>query len=66
MDSYIVLDESVMKDIKEAGIGTGVDAIVTTTADANGKAYNVMGQQVNAANAKGIIIKNGKKFITNK
>lgn len=66
VDSYIVLDESVMKDIKEAGIGTGVDAIVTTTADANGKAYNVMGQQVNAANAKGIIIKNGKKFITNK
>ncbi len=29
----------------------------------NSKTYNMMGQQVNAATAKGLLIRNGKKFI---
>lgn len=39
---------------------TGINAVSTATA--NGQAYNLAGQRV-AANAKGIVIMNGKKFI---
>lgn len=40
---------------------TGITEI--ESADADGKMYNLLGQPVNRATAKGIVIKNGKKYI---
>lgn len=46
-------------------IGAGIKEIGVTREEKikNTKTYNIMGQQVNRANAKGLLIRNGKKFI---
>ncbi len=44
------------------GISTGVEQIEINKADNNAPTYNMLGQQVNA-NAKGLLIKNGKKIL---
>ena len=43
-------------------VGAGVESIEAVNADPNAPVYNVMGQKV-GADAKGILIQNGKKFI---
>ena len=45
-----------------AGAGTGIREIVNVKNDANAPVYNLAGQRV-SPNTKGILIKNGKKFI---
>ena len=40
---------------------TGINAI-STTSQKSGKTYNVLGQQVSAG-AKGLLIRDGKKFV---
>ena len=42
--------------------GTGIANINADVNDANAPAYNLAGQRVNA-NAKGLVIKNGKKYV---
>ena len=44
------------------GEGAGVEAIEAVQNDPNAPVYNVLGQKV-GADAKGILIQNGKKFI---
>lgn len=44
------------------GEGAGVESIEAVAADPNAPVYNVLGQKV-GADAKGILIQNGKKFI---
>ena len=44
------------------GDGTGVREIIAVKNDANAPVYNLAGQRV-SPNTKGILIKNGKKFI---
>lgn len=46
-------------------IGAGIKEIGATMEEKakNAKTYNILGQQVNRANAKGLLIRNGKKFI---
>jgi len=46
-----------------AGAGTGIREIVNVKNDANAPVYNLAGQRV-SPNTKGILIKNGKKFIS--
>ena len=48
------------KDPTSAGSGTGIENI-TVQPEGNGAAYNIAGQRVNST-AKGLVIRNGKKF----
>ena len=41
---------------------TGINEISSASKNTTGKTYNVMGQQV-GANAKGLLIRDGKKFV---
>ena len=43
-------------------ITTGINKVETDTEDANAPVYNLSGQRVNDS-YKGIVIKNGKKYI---
>ena len=45
-----------------APVPTGINNITTEAADANAPAYNLAGQRV-GKNAKGVLIKNGKKYV---
>ena len=45
-----------------APVPTGINNITTETTDANAPAYNLSGQRV-GKNAKGVLIKNGKKYV---
>ena len=45
-----------------APVPTGIKDITTEAADANAPAYNLSGQRV-GKNAKGVLIKNGKKYV---
>lgn len=45
-----------------APVPTGINSITTDAADANAPAYNLSGQRV-GKNAKGVLIKNGKKYV---
>lgn len=45
-----------------APVPTGINSITTDAADANAPAYNLFGQRV-GKNAKGVLIKNGKKYV---
>ena len=47
------------------GNGTGIDNVSTTLAERvkNSKTYNLMGQQVNRMESKGLLIRDGKKYI---
>ena len=45
-----------------APVPTGIKDITTEAADANAPAYNLAGQRV-GKNAKGVLIKNGKKYV---
>jgi len=47
------------------GVTTGINKVEADTEDVNAPAYNLAGQRVNNS-YKGIIIKNGKKYINNK
>lgn len=48
------------KDPTSAGTDTGIESI-TAQPEGNGAAYNIAGQRVNST-AKGLVIRNGKKF----
>lgn len=48
------------KDPTSAGTDTGIENI-TAQPEGNGAAYNIAGQRVNST-AKGLVIRNGKKF----
>ena len=54
--TFTLNDGNYTAGIKEIGV-TREEKIKNT------KTYNIMGQQVNRANAKGLLIRNGKKFI---
>ena len=41
---------------------TGISSVNTAVAKKNGKTYNMAGQEVSSS-AKGLIIKNGKKYV---
>lgn len=47
------------------GAATGIEEVTTTLEERakNSKTYNIMGQRVNRATAKGLLIRDGKKFI---
>lgn len=45
-----------------APVPTGINNITTDAADANAPAYNLSGQRV-GKNAKGVLVKNGKKYV---
>ncbi len=42
--------------------GTGISSVNAAAAKKNGKTYNMAGQEVSSS-AKGLIIKNGKKYV---
>ena len=44
------------------GTSTGIFSVNTVAAKKNGKTYNMAGQEVSSS-AKGIVIKNGKKYV---
>lgn len=44
------------------GTGTGISSVNAAAAKKNGKTYNMAGQEVSSS-AKGLIIKNGKKYV---
>ena len=44
------------------GTGTGISSVNAAAAKNNGKTYNMAGQEVSSS-AKGLIIKNGKKYV---
>ena len=46
----------------EAGTSTGISSIEATSAKNDGKTYNMAGQQVSGS-FKGLVIKNGKKYV---
>jgi len=60
--STITLNEG---NFIKGGSGTGIDEIGVTREEKikNTKTYNIMGQQVNRATAKGLLIRDGKKYI---
>lgn len=65
--SYLALNSSAQSvrlvfDGQGSGNVTGVGA-VKGKAVADGKAYDILGRRINAANAKGVYIMNGKKII---
>ena len=51
-----------IKNISITGLATGINKVETDTEDANAPEYNLTGQRVNDS-YKGIVIKNGKKYI---
>ena len=46
----------------KAGTSTGISSVSAAAAKKNGKTYNMAGQEVSSS-AKGLIIKNGKKYV---
>ena len=44
------------------GTSTGISSVNAAAAKKNGKTYNMAGQEVSSS-AKGIVIKNGKKYV---
>lgn len=48
--------------VVRGGTGTGISSVNAAAAKKNGKTYNMAGQKVSSS-AKGIIIKNGKKYV---
>lgn len=65
--AYILVDKQASEKQSVIGIGTGGDTtgitgIQTDTQTGNTTTYNIAGQRVND-NAKGLLIRNGKKFI---
>ena len=44
------------------GTSTGISSVNAAAAKKNGKTYNMAGQEVSSS-AKGLIIKNGKKYV---
>lgn len=46
----------------EVGTSTGISSVNAAAAKKNGKTYNMAGQEVSSS-AKGIVIKNGKKYV---
>ena len=46
----------------KVGTSTGISSVNAAAAKKNGKTYNMAGQQVSSS-AKGLIIKNGKKYV---
>lgn len=58
------LSGNIVKELApiSAPVPTGINSITTDAADANAPAYNLSGQRV-GKNAKGVLIKNGKKYV---
>ena len=58
------LSGNIIKELApiSAPVPTGINNITTDAADANAPAYNLSGQRV-GKNAKGVLIKNGKKYV---
>ena len=58
------LSDNIIKEFApiSAPVPTGINNITTEAADANAPAYNLSGQRV-GKNAKGVLIKNGKKYV---
>lgn len=58
------LSGNIIKELApiSAPVPTGINNITTEAADANAPAFNLAGQRVNAA-YKGIVVKNGKKYV---
>lgn len=58
------LSGNIIKELApiSAPVPTGINSITTDAADANAPAYNLSGQRV-GKNAKGVLIKNGKKYV---
>lgn len=54
-----------VKNVSITGLATGINKVEADTENVNAPAYNLAGQRVNNS-YKGIIIKNGKKYINNK
>ena len=48
--------------VVRGGTGTGISSVSAAAAKKNGKTYNMAGQEVSSS-AKGLIIKNGKKYV---
>lgn len=48
--------------VVRGGTSTGISNIIAAVAKKNGKTYNMAGQEVSSS-AKGIVIKNGKKYV---
>lgn len=48
--------------VVRGGTSTGISSVNTAVAKKNGKTYNMAGQEVSSS-AKGIVIKNGKKYV---
>lgn len=48
--------------VVRGGTSTGISNIIAAAAKKNGKTYNMAGQEVSSS-AKGLIIKNGKKYV---
>lgn len=48
--------------VVRGGTSTGISNIIAAVAKKNGKTYNMAGQEVSSS-AKGLIIKNGKKYV---
>ena len=58
------LSGNIIKELApiSAPVPTGINNITTEATDANAPAYNLSGQRV-GKNAKGVLIKNGKKYV---
>lgn len=58
------LSGNIIKELApiSAPVPTGINNITTEATDANAPAYNLAGQRV-GKNAKGVLIKNGKKYV---
>ena len=58
------LSGNIIKELApiSAPVPTGINNITTEAADANAPAYNLSGQRV-GKNAKGVLVKNGKKYV---
>lgn len=54
-----------VRNVSITGLATGINKVEADTENVNAPAYNLAGQRVNNS-YKGIIIKNGKKYINNK
>lgn len=54
-----------VRNVSITGLATGINKVEAETENVNAPAYNLAGQRVNNS-YKGIIIKNGKKYINNK
>ena len=65
--AYIIVPETVGESAKLSILGevTGIDSISNGNGSDNGIIYNLSGQRVDG-NAKGIVVKNGKKVIMSK